>query len=183
MCEGFRDVPNSHWIVLHPTLGIRYNSDATDKYAAAIIIELIGLRRWQWSEGNAVNARGASLILSYSDQGESKKYGWGGMVHVNDDVSVGLVRHKSDVANSSKTSLSTGYRVRQARVPGQRRGLPEALRQGILQVGSRSRAGPLGHLLRWGRRGRFDELLVLGRAVQRGGRGLACGDDLGYLVS
>ena len=60
--------------------GTRYNSDATDKYAAAIIIELIGLRRWQWSEGNAVNARGASLILSYSDQGESKKYGWSGMV-------------------------------------------------------------------------------------------------------
>ena len=107
LCEGFRDVPTRQWIVMHPTLGVRYSGNAEQKVDAAIIIELIGLRRWQWSGAEAVSTRGASLILSYSDQSDAKDTGWGLMVHLNDDVSIGLVRHKSDTNN--KVSVVLGY--------------------------------------------------------------------------
>ena len=107
MCEGFRDVPRQQWIVLHPSLGVRYSENAAQKTDAAILIELIGFRRWQWAEGKAVNARGASAVLSYSNQSDATRFGWGGLVHVRDDVSVGLVKHQSGTGN--RVSLVFGY--------------------------------------------------------------------------
>jgi hypothetical protein len=107
LCEGFRDVPTRQWIIMHPTLAIRYSDNASQNLGAAVVIELFGIRRWQWSEAEALNARGASLILSYSDQSDAKSVGWGAMVHLKDDVSLGLVRHSSDASN--KISLVLGY--------------------------------------------------------------------------
>lgn len=107
LCEGFEDVPAHQWIVMHPSLAIRHSGNAEQKTDAAVIIELIGMRRWRWDGAEAVDARGASLILSYSEQRDAKDLGWGVLVHLNEDVSVGLVRHKSDRDN--KVSLMLGY--------------------------------------------------------------------------
>lgn len=106
-CEGFRDVPTRQWIILHPTLAMRYSDNASQNLGAAIVVEVFGIRRWQWSGAEAVNARGGSLILSYSEQTDAKSVGWGAMVHLKDDVSVGLVSHKSDANN--KVSLLLSY--------------------------------------------------------------------------
>jgi len=107
LCEGFRDAPARQWIFMHPTLAIRYSDNASQNLGAAVVVELFGLRRWQWKEAEAVNARGASLIVSYSDQTDAKSVGWGAMVHLKDDVSLGMVRHKSDANN--KVSLLLSY--------------------------------------------------------------------------
>jgi len=107
LCEGFEDVPAHQWIVMHPSLAIRHSGNAEQKTDAAVIIELIGMRRWRWDGAEAVDARGASLILSYTEQRDAKDLGWGVLVHLNEDVSVGLVRHKSDRDN--KVSLVLSY--------------------------------------------------------------------------
>ena len=106
-CEGFRDVPAHQWIVLHPSLALRYSENASQKTDAVFLIEVFGMRRWQWKEAEAVNVRGGSIILGFSNQSDAKTMGWGAMVHLKDDVSVGMLRHKSDVDN--KVSIVLGY--------------------------------------------------------------------------
>lgn len=106
-CGGFKDVPSQQVVLLHPSIGFRYSEDAQQKFGATFLVELVGLRRWAWSGGDAVNMRGASLVMSYSNQVDAKDVGWGFLVNLRNDVSLGLVWHQSSADN--KISLIFSY--------------------------------------------------------------------------
>lgn len=94
--EGFAPVPTQQWIVLHPSVAMEYvrDSEDGDQFEEAIVLEMIGINRWNWStSGDMKRPLGLSLIAAYSDRADVEDLGWGVMAHVNNRYSFGVTKH------------------------------------------------------------------------------------------
>jgi hypothetical protein len=91
---GFRDVPRSQILLLHPFVAMEYaNAEAEgNKFNGTVLIDLFGYNRWSWKpDGSMGFAIGASLILSASDHAATDDFAPGFMVHLNHQWSIGMV--------------------------------------------------------------------------------------------
>ena len=91
---GFRDVPTSQIILLHPYVAMEYaNAEAEgNKFNGTVLVDLVGYNRWSWKPDGAMGfAIGGSLILAASDHAATDDFAVGAMLHVNHQWSIGLV--------------------------------------------------------------------------------------------
>ena len=90
---GFRDVPKSQVILLHPYVAFEYAEDEPEgnRFAGVVLVDAIGYNRWSWKpDGSMGFALGASAILVMGDHANMDDVGWGAMLHVNHKWSVGM---------------------------------------------------------------------------------------------
>ena len=91
--QGFRSVPRSQWMLLHPSVSFEFDKGAPpgQKLEAAVVIDVLGYNRWAWrADGSMGRALGVSLITAIGDRASGHYVGWGGMVHLNHTYSVGF---------------------------------------------------------------------------------------------
>jgi hypothetical protein len=91
---GFRQVPTSQIMFLHPTVAMEYaNAEAEgNKFNGTVLVDLIGYNRWSWKpDGSMGFAIGGSLIFAASDHAVTDDFALGFTVHVNHQWSVGLI--------------------------------------------------------------------------------------------
>ncbi len=90
--RGFRNVPTSQLMLLHPTVAMEY-SDAEpegNRFAGVAIIDVIGYNRWGWKpDGTMGFAVGGSVIAAVGDHVNTNDVRWGVMLHLDHRWSVG----------------------------------------------------------------------------------------------
>jgi len=100
---GFVSPPEDQLIFLHPSPGLRYNSRTDNKFEPTLVLELIGKYRWTWQGTEQKDFRGASLIMTWTNEPGERKPGLGAMMHFQKNYSIGLTHHST--ANGKRTSL------------------------------------------------------------------------------
>ena len=90
---GFRDVPTTQWLLLHPYVAFEYAEDEPEgnRFAGVVLVDVLGYNRWSWKKDGSMGlALGASAILVMGDHANMDDIGWGAMLHVNHKFSVGV---------------------------------------------------------------------------------------------
>ena len=93
MREGFCRVPTNQVILFHPDIALHYvrGADTSEELKPSFFIELIGQNSWNWaSDGTMQNARGWSIIATYTHLNSGKDWGYGLMYHYRNRYSIGL---------------------------------------------------------------------------------------------
>ena len=91
---GFRAVPTSQILFLHPYVAMEYASDEAkgNKFNPTVITDIIGYNWWSWNDdGSMGRAFGASFIFAAADHATTDNVALGFMAHVNHTFSVGAV--------------------------------------------------------------------------------------------
>lgn len=89
---GLSSPPNDQWIFLHPSVGLRYGGAPDRRFDQAVFLELAGYYRWEWSGTSVKNLLGGSLIATWANGGTEQRKGYGLMVHLPKNYSVGLIQ-------------------------------------------------------------------------------------------
>jgi hypothetical protein len=108
---GFCTVPESAWIVLHPSAAVQWvdGADDADDLEAAFVVELFGRNSWRW-KGNAVSRQyGWSVITAYSNRGNDlKKWSYGLMFSRGKDMKIGVTTTSDDEIGILATTSIAG---------------------------------------------------------------------------
>jgi hypothetical protein len=93
--EGLQPPPDHQIILIHPNIGYEYVRGVRgERYKEALVLEAIGYNTWSWTdEGEMKRPLGISLIASFSDRSEVRPWGYGVMLHYNNNLSLGVTRH------------------------------------------------------------------------------------------
>lgn len=85
--------PSYQLALLHPSVVFEYVADAVDgdQGREALAMEWIGINWW-----NLKVPLGISLVTSYSDRSSVNDVGYGVMIHINNDYSIGVTDHDGD---------------------------------------------------------------------------------------
>lgn len=90
---GLKSPPNYQVILLHPSVGLEFvDTRAGDRFREAIVLEGIGYNGWRWSDGDMKFPLGISLIGIYGDRSSVPEFGWGALLHYNNNLSLGITR-------------------------------------------------------------------------------------------
>jgi len=103
--------PDGQLIVFHPRVAAEFVSgegaaNSTNNLAA--IVELIGYNRLRWKSGAPYSKwpLGASLVASWVPAAEGDDYGYGLMIHVKNNYSIGAVRRDTGHGDETTWMLS-----------------------------------------------------------------------------
>jgi hypothetical protein len=91
--RGFCRVPESQWIVLHPSAALQWvdGADSQQDLKPAFIVEVFGRNSWTWKESTPSRQRGWSLLAAYSNRGaDQDKWSYGLMLRYGKDLNLGL---------------------------------------------------------------------------------------------
>lgn len=91
---GLTSPPEDQWILLHPSVGLRYGGAPDRKLDQTVVLELAGYYRWEWSGATAKNLVGGSLIATWTNSGAAQNKGYGFMVHMPKNYSIGLIQER-----------------------------------------------------------------------------------------
>lgn len=91
---GLTSPPDDQWIFLHPSVGLRYGGAPDRKFDQTVVLELAGYYRWEWSGATAKNLMGGSLIATWTNSGAAQNRGYGLMVHMPKNYSIGLIQER-----------------------------------------------------------------------------------------
>ncbi len=95
--EGLLPPPDYQVIVLHPSVGLEYvDTKAGDRFREAIVLEGIGYNGWTWSDSKMKLPLGISLVGVYGDRNSVPQIGYGGLIHYNNNLSLGVTRRGSE---------------------------------------------------------------------------------------
>lgn len=96
--RGFRDLPRSKLVLLHPEANLVYAENAQDEYEITLTVEAIGYETFDFNEkGRVKNALGISLLAAYMDQANRAKSGWtGGLLFKYHGYSLGITDNHGD---------------------------------------------------------------------------------------
>lgn len=85
--------PSYQLIVLHPSIVLEYVANAVDgdQEKEAFAMEWIGVNWW-----NAKVPLGFSLVTTHSDRASVDNFGYGVMLHINNNYSIGVTDHDGD---------------------------------------------------------------------------------------
>lgn len=103
---GFVSPPEDQWIVMHPSAGMRYNTKGQQNIEPLLVLEVAGYQRWRWDGSEQKNLLGGSFVLAWTNQQGERKAGWGAMMHLPKNTSIGLVRHSIGSSNTTSVVLS-----------------------------------------------------------------------------
>lgn len=93
---GLAGPPSDQVIFLHPSVGLRAGNSADRKLDQVIVLELAGYYRWTWRGANADSLAGGSLIATWANSGTEQRKGYGFMVHMPKNYSIGLVQERGN---------------------------------------------------------------------------------------
>lgn len=101
--NGFREPPETQWFLLHPSLGVEYNSDALDgeQLKPILFVEIVGANRWKdkrrWFDAPVLRSlSGASVIASYADRAGMRDAGYGILLTFSNVYSIGVADYGSE---------------------------------------------------------------------------------------
>lgn len=95
---GLAGPPSDQVIFLHPSVGLRAANTADRKLDQVVVLELAGYYRWTWRGANADGLAGGSLIATWANGGSEQRKGYGFMVHMPRNYSIGLVQERGNGA-------------------------------------------------------------------------------------
>ncbi len=95
--EGLLSPPDYQVIVLHPGVGLEYvDTKPGDRFREAIVLEGIGFNKWTWSDSKMKLPLGMSFIGVYGDRSSVPQFGYGVLLHYNNNLSLGVTRRGSE---------------------------------------------------------------------------------------
>lgn len=76
---GFREVPDSRAILLHPDVGVGYVDEEPDgqRFKPLLVFQWVGLQWWDWKQGEVSGLRGLSLVSTVADTATTSRTGFG----------------------------------------------------------------------------------------------------------
>jgi len=89
---GLVPPPSDQIIFMHPSVGFRYSRQAASSFDQALVLEIAGYYRWRWEGGDTKGLIGGSLIATRTNEPDAAKTGYGVMVHLPKNMSVGVTR-------------------------------------------------------------------------------------------
>ena len=89
---GLVPPPSDQIIFMHPSVGFRYSRQAANSFDQALVLEIAGYYRWRWEGGDMKGLIGGSLIAARTNEPNAEKTGYGVMVHLPKNISVGVTR-------------------------------------------------------------------------------------------
>lgn len=106
--KGFRDLPKSKLVLLHPEANLVYAENAQDEYEITLTLEALGYETFDFnSKGRVENAMGISLLAAYMDQADKAKSGWtGGLLFKYNGYSLGVTDNHGDTGIVFNINLS-----------------------------------------------------------------------------
>ena len=106
--KGFRDLPRSKLVLLHPEANLVYADNAQDEYEITLTLEAIGYETFDFNaKGKVKNTMGISLLAAYMDQSDRPKSGWtGGLLFKYNGYSLGVTDNHGDTGIVFNINLS-----------------------------------------------------------------------------
>lgn len=105
---GFRELPESKLVLLHPEANLVYVEDADDEYEVTLTVEMLGYEAFDFdSSGKIKNPWGVSLLAAYLDRTDRDDSGWtGGLLFKYDGYSLGVTDNHGDAGIVFNINLS-----------------------------------------------------------------------------
>jgi hypothetical protein len=106
--KGFRDLPESKLVFLHPEANLVYANNAADEYEITLTVEAIGYETFDFdSKGKVKDVMGISLLATYMDQADVIKSGWtAGLLFKYNGYSLGVTDNHGDTGIVFNINLS-----------------------------------------------------------------------------
>jgi len=93
---GLAGPPSDQLIFLHPSVGLRAANTPDRKLDQVVVLELAGYYRWTWRGAEADSLAGGSIIATWANGGTEQRKGYGFMVHMPRNYSIGLVQERGN---------------------------------------------------------------------------------------
>ena len=105
---GFRALPESKLVLLHPDVNLVYVDNADDEYEVTVTVEMMGYEAFDFdSSGKIKNPWGVSLLAAYLDRTDRNDSGWtGGLLFKYNGYSVGVTDNHGDAGIVFNFNLS-----------------------------------------------------------------------------
>ena len=105
---GFRALPESKLVLLHPEVNLVYVDNADDEYEVTVTVEMLGYEAFDFdSSGKIKNPWGVSLLAAYLDRTDRNDSGWtGGLLFKYNGYSVGVTDNHGDAGIVFNFNLS-----------------------------------------------------------------------------
>ncbi len=105
---GFRQLPKSKIVLLHPDVNLVYADQAEDEYEVTVTIEMLGYEGFGFDKnGKVEDAWGVSLLAAYLDRVDRAESGWtAGLLFKYDGYSVGFTDNHGETGVVFNVNLS-----------------------------------------------------------------------------
>lgn len=105
---GFRELPQSKLVILHPEVNLVYADDADDEFEVTVTVEMLGYEAFDFDgSGKVKNSWGISLLAAYLDRTDRVESGWtGGLLFKYDGYSLGVTDNHGDTGIVFNFNLS-----------------------------------------------------------------------------
>ncbi len=105
---GFRSLPRSKLVLLHPEANLVYADEAENEYDISLSMELVGFERFGFDrQGKVNNPWGLSLLAAYLPHPERNEFGWsGGLLVKYDGYSLGVTDNHGETGIVFNINLS-----------------------------------------------------------------------------
>ncbi|MDC1287451.1 hypothetical protein N8198_06155 [Gammaproteobacteria bacterium] len=105
---GFRELPESKLVLLHPEINLAYVDNAADEYEVTLTVEMLGYEAFDFDgSGKVKNPWGISLLAAYLDRTDRNESGWtGGLLFKYNGYSLGVTDNHGDTGIILNFNLS-----------------------------------------------------------------------------
>ena len=105
---GFRSLPGSKVVLLHPEVNLLYSQNAETEYDTAVSFELIGFENFDFDRrGKVDDAYGVSLMAAYVERPDGSDSGWtGGLMFKLNGYSLGVTDNHGETSLILNINLS-----------------------------------------------------------------------------
>lgn len=133
---GFRALPESKLVLLHPEVNLVYVDNADDEYEVTVTMEMLGYEAFGYDgSGKIKNPWGVSLLAAYLDNPDRNDSGWtAGLLFKYNGYSLGVTDNHGDTGIVFNFNLSQRlFSVKQEsrRYYDEYKGSIEAFKQGL----------------------------------------------------
>jgi len=105
---GFRPLPKSKLVLVHPEVNLAYKGQANDKFEDTVTVEIVGYEAFDFDAmGKVKNPWGVSILAAYLNSADTGDADWTyGVLLKYDGYSVGFTNNDGDVAVVLNFNLS-----------------------------------------------------------------------------
>ena len=104
--QGLVGPPSEQWILMHPSVGLRYRRQAESAYDSALVLELVGYQKWTWVGSEMTGVLGGAVVAAWTDQTKRERPALGLVLHLRNNYSVGLLHDSSGAGKKFSLVLS-----------------------------------------------------------------------------
>ncbi len=105
---GFRSLPGSKIVLIHPEVNLVYSQDSETEYDTAVTFEVLGFENFDFDvTGKIDNSYGLSLMAAYLDRPDGSDSGWtGGLMLKLNGYSLGITENHGEYSYILNINLS-----------------------------------------------------------------------------